>query len=140
MVATMAENNGGGFIKFLLLSLLICGTGLLLLSYEKSHAVAKHGLDAELARECMNKNGPSKTFYKVNFMTGNIRKGHICFDPVDEEFFVQIIEGDDEVTAFARRRADGLKVSWDEITHYMRSKFWVTKEEFLLENPEIVIQ
>lgn len=125
MATTEFNRNGDfSFLKFFVVCfflLLVFSLGYVLIT---SHAVEKHGVtEVEIVRQCLNNFGPSMRFEKTHTITGKKRTGLVC-QLSDGNFGIQILEEGDEVTAFIRRRLDGLKSNPKEILEYMKSKSW----------------
>jgi hypothetical protein len=104
MVQTMTYSNERDYprrkppnlvmVFFLLLLLFSMGQGI-------SHA-AKHALEAEKARKCLNDHGPDWVIkYKFH---GQIRANQYCFDPKTKELFIRI--------------AKIVEKKWEETTAY----------------------
>lgn len=118
------EEPGGGPIKFISITLLVA-IAVVFISLAVSHAEIKHGTDeANSVRNCIDKNGASSVWMTTNTKTGKTKTGIVC--KLDTgEFGIQVLEdGENEVTAFIRRRVDQVKVDVEEIKHYMESNSW----------------
>jgi hypothetical protein len=83
--ATYSSGNGAGrFLLLVLLAVLVGLAGAVLLS---SHATERHGLDAELIRQCIQRSGPAETWQRrddanVHYWLCQIPDGRWCVSVV----------------------------------------------------------
>jgi hypothetical protein len=108
--------NTGLNVPRLLIAVIVIALALLLIpiaasavetmTYERSHAVEKHGLStAESIRNCINKNGPMQTWQNP----ANGRQALVC-EISPGKFGIQV-----------RQSKDGS--AWEEITAFVKEKF-----------------
>ncbi len=91
------NHNPGNPLPVLMLMALL-GFGILAAIVLSQHATEKHGVSADIVRQCMNSNGPIEIW--INPTTG--REANIC--KIGEKFGVQIVDGNREITAFIKEK------------------------------------
>jgi len=104
-----------GFRLFLLLLLAVMA-GVLLYSLAISHGQARHGMDAPVVRQCLDRNGPLQIWH--NPSSGNW--ANMC--RVGKLYGLQILDADDfEITAFIKDKMTRL----EQVERYLINRGYI---------------